>query len=257
MSEWLTDGLRVTVFYQAPTDPARDLDSRKIWEELTGATPDRSTNDARNLRFEAAGPWGSDVWLVVQRIPGRLDVFLTVIPAETLAEAAVGIRHIGRLDDRRALVEQAGGKLIAMASGVSRIAFGATLLIPVSDRVEGYKRLAPFLPGVTLVPEMHDFAYQVNRQRHEPLPVNGTKQILVNRLQKWHVVVMNHVQVLMQGSGVPFATQAMPIGYACRVELDLSTDGQQVEPLPADRVKPLFLRLVEYAVEIANKGDVQ
>ncbi len=257
MSDWKAESLRVTVFTKPSAEPST-LNGRKTWIAIASGEPDRSNKDPRTLSSEDAGLW-KDIWLTVRLTPGRIDVFLTPVPAEMLPEPPTEIPQMGRFDDRFQLAREAGTKLLGTVPDVVRIAFGAALLVPTAQRSEAYAVLGQHLHTVKMDPAMEELVYQVNRPRAVPLRPGAKDSIKMNRLGKWSAQkVTRSLAVIPAGGGFPVivASDVTTLGYTCRAELDLNTDAEHTDVLPADCLVPLFGQLIEAAVHLAEQGEV-
>jgi len=132
-----------------------------------------------------------------------------------------------------------------------RLALGVVVLAPVTDRLEGYRAVQPYLPAVKLSPETSsDFQYQINRPRISTV-VTGLK---VNRLSHWSVAVQRQIGFVgtLQGLHQAEAFET----YACRAALDVNSDADRTEPLPREHVSNLWQEFEGLAIELANGGDV-
>jgi hypothetical protein len=63
-------------------------------------------------------------------------------------------------------------------------------------------------------------------------------------------------KILVQEEGETRSTSESTPRFGCHLDLDVNTAPTFTDPLPPDRLKPLFEELVELAIEIAAKGDV-
>ena len=82
-----------------------------------------------------------------------------------------------------------------------RLAFGAVLLHPAENRVEGYRKIQPYLQHVTMQPEeSSDFLYQINRPREAEVAISGLQ---INRVSKWSVGRMQLITVDAAGIQSP------------------------------------------------------
>ena len=136
-----------------------------------------------------------------------------------------------------------------MNTHLARIAFGAVLKHPEADRQAAYLRLPDYVP-VQVNPESSDFFYQINLP-----PVPSTKEIeglLLNRLSKWTVVGLKSVSLTLTGTVA--RAQAVPKGFALRLELDINTVPAFEEEIPHARLVEVYRELAEAGLAIATDG---
>ncbi len=124
MSEWLAEHLKAVAFLQS-------VDAAAVWKQLVGREPDRTARDGRTATTTLAGAHDG-LWLILQGSPFRIDLTLRALPAEVTEKEQE--LHIGRLDDRLGVLSERTKAFLAQLSGPSRVAFGAGLLIPTTDR---------------------------------------------------------------------------------------------------------------------------
>ncbi len=128
-----------------------------------------------------------------------------------------------------------------------RLAFGATLLIPVADEEAANTALDRFLPQVSLDPQAADFVYQINRRR----TASSVENLALNRLSKWTIEAVQGVVLSPDG-----AVAMGPGSLACRLDLDMNSVPSR-EPIPKARLPHLFSELVALGTEIATQGDIE
>ena len=132
---------------------------------------------------------------------------------------------------------------------IFRVAFGARLMLPVTDKEEAFRRLSSYLPFILDEKNSTDFSYQINRPRISRV-LGG--DIRINRLTRWASLVFRTIVTTVGKTNV--TTQSN--NYACFLELDMNTDADVDKPLPEKDLTNLFLELVQLANEIAEKGDI-
>lgn len=247
-SVWQSSQLRLTVF---PTlDPK--MSSQGWWEGVVGAAPEfRSAQPRQNIVQESGAFLNGTLTLNVS--PLRIDWILTPSadqePPEKLPSA-------GEFPKAVEAYGHVLSKWLASAPRMKRVAFGAVLLQEVGSHEEGYLLIDKYLPSVELDPKSSDFSYQINRPRKS----NVASSVTINRLSKWSVARLQSVQLQFQGgkdattliSGVA-PTQAL---FACRLELDMSTEAMRTEAFDSGSPQAIFGELIGLAMEIAAKGDV-
>ena len=139
---------------------------------------------------------------------------------------------------------------------MSRLAFGANLLYPVDTLREAYCAIAPYLPAVKVdLDGMTELIYQVNRPRASRLKI---EELAINRLSRWMPVRLiseglNLEVDAAQGEAIPVQRT---VKYGCNVLLDINTQPEFGEALPASELRDLLRELVDLGTEIVEKGDV-
>lgn len=239
---WLVQLMRLTVF---PTAPTR-LEDLTWWEDLVGKTPD-SDQIKRGIgeRLQTGLFDGNQLLLRVQ--PERIDWMLgPLFKPEEGALPTVG-PFPSILEKFRELM----GKWIDMSPPIQRLAFGAVLLREAADHSGAYLELQRYLPSVKLDPEnSYDFSYSINRPRF--VSVGTLDNLKINRLSKWSAVRVAIIREDRPSGAVQRVGEEI---FACRLELDMSTDSDYQAELLADCRSELLNRLIEMGHEIAETGD--
>jgi hypothetical protein len=245
---WRVQQLRITLF--SPVIPPR-LDG--LWKSILTEEPPRSTRTPEGM--EESGPVPnneSSEWLVTRSSAGRVDLVLAPPPEEQLGFGSP-LLLLEPLPTYHERIADFGEKLLAaIGSAPVRLALGAVLMDPADSKTDGYSKMAKLLTGsVSLDPASSDFQYQINRVRTRSFQ---GEDVLLNRLTKWSVAYVQHVQVVI-APGVPAVTQAASALHACRLELDLSTDAARAS-LPQAQHLEILKSLFTFGVEIAANGDI-
>jgi len=245
---WQVLTLRATAFVppDAPTLPS------EWWAQLVGLPPENVISRPRLGQRQQDGSFeGRKLTLQIQ--PERIDWMFVPANIERPEELGEGLPSAGSLPDVLGPFCKLILAWIPLAPPVTRLAFGAVLFQPAENRRAGYTQIAGYLPSVKLDPDgSSDFLYQINRTRDSRSGIAG---LHINRLTKWSVVLIDHVRVEFKRPGVTTAG-SLSLQSACRLELDINTSPEFVEPLPRERLQPLFEELVALGQEIATKGDV-
>ena len=244
---WNVESLRVTCF----VDPAGSVPADGVWERLTTTAPLESSRRLKAGEVREAGEFLGGL-LTYSAQPARIDWTLGASPGgedplSALGEGTKAIPPFASLMSRWLQSED--------APTLTRLAFGATLLAEVESRVAGYAHVLSLLPSVRLEPrQMSDFMYQNNRQRDVSV---GPHQFRVNRLSKWSVAMFQtfQLQVGLFPGGAE-STQLGPPRAASRLELDINTVPSQGRSIEREVRVELFERLVGFAMEIAQHGDI-
>lgn len=239
---WGVSALRATTF--VPTDEGvRDAVS---WENLTGEIPDDISGNPKLRTFEESGQYENEK-LILRHDPGRIDLQMkAAFPEDPLA--IEGMPSLGASDDVIPSFVGVGEKLLGQLTengiNVSRLAFGAELIIPVTHHSEGYAVLSKFLPSVEIDPETADFIYGINRARISKI----VPDLVINRLTRWSLRKLT-IEASQHDDGIDF--------YACHLLLDINTVPQKIQLLDSSNLAALFLELVQLGAEITESGDVK
>ena len=203
---WQVETLRTTGF----PSPAAPVVASTWWKDLIGEEPETRVLQPRRGDHREEGVLDNGkLVLVVQ--PARVDWLFTVADAHQIEGRS--LPAISSLPQALATFHQLMLRWFALETCPSliRLAFGAVLFQPVDDRQTGYRRLAVYLPSVTLDPEgASDFLYQINRPRASS-EITGLR---INRLSKWSVALHG----LAAFSFEPATVTLSPPLAACRLE---------------------------------------
>lgn len=133
------------------------------------------------------------------------------------------------------------------------MAFGAVLIIPVDNRIQGYQILQGYLPKLSLdVENSSDLIYQINR----PRIIEGFfDNIAINRLSRWTVESMQFGRIEFNPIKIEMPIVKSAGNYSCKLRLDINTP-IGLDELPRKSLKELFRTLVSLAEEIASYGDM-
>jgi hypothetical protein len=241
----VVESMRFTAF----TEPSAAFDHSAWLPNLTGAQPDERNAKPGRGEFQESGSFeGQALILAIQ--PGRIDWYLTP-PA--MAEAPGDIRSAGPFPDAFTLFLGPMLRWLPTAPPLVRLAFGAVVLIPVESKEEGYRRVSALLDTVRIDPVgSEDFLYQINRPRRS-VSVEG---IRVNRLSKWSVALFQRLRFgipPVSGSTISYTGERV---HACRIEVDLSTQGDHPGILPGQHLGDFLRELVNLGSEIVTRGDI-
>jgi hypothetical protein len=235
--DWHASAVRVTAFLA----PNAEVEATNWWNSVVGESPDKSTSQPKIGTIQEEGQFlGGKLILLVQ--PGRVDWALN---------KGGGPETLGAFDAVVSSFETSIAKWLETAPPLQRLAFGSILVIPVDDRETGYARLAAFLPSIILAPtQSSDFFYQINRPR--TFHVEGA-DLKLNRLTKWSVAAWQDVKISFEDEIAEYALDAAR--FACRLELDISTDETYQGSLPRAQLAHILDKLVQTGLEIAREGD--
>ena len=97
-----------------------------------------------------------------------------------------------------------------------------------------------------------DFNYSINRPRPSK---SGMENLTINRLSRWSVARVTGIQLQGELLRTLRVTETAGDWSACRVELDVNTQGEREDSLPSEHVPQLFNELIVITEEITEKGD--
>lgn len=247
MPDWRVEQLRLTVFL--PTDLRQPAPS--WWREIVGQEPPNQTIQ-QGILIQHVGPLRGDYCQFALEIKsGRVDLTFGPLPSSQMPTGFPSFDELGRsLQVFRELLLPWTEQI----TEVRRIAFGGVLTVAVLDRIAGYRALQPLLPSLTLdVERSSDLLYQINRHATS----SGIPGLHVNRLSNWGVVLAKMQQFQIGPGGTPLVLGSNDTTFAAvRLQLDINTDADRVEPLPSGTIRPLCEELVGYGEQIAARGDV-
>ncbi len=188
--------------------------------------------------------------------PGRADWLLSISQTQ-FEDMEIKLKNVGPLASVAADFAKVMNVWLKDCPPIIRLAYGAVLLEPVSDRRAGYRRLSQYLHSVQIDDSSSDFFYQINR----PRTLQDSNES-VNRLSRWSVQAAQPMRMAFSlGSGpvlnppVLF-TEPDSTAHACRVEVDLSTAASRQNDLVPSELPKIFDELVSLGSEIALRGDV-
>ena len=248
-ASWRAQLFRATAY----TTKNYGVEASKWWDNVVGEPPESKTEKLKESILSLEGPCG----------PYRLLLNCTLHRIDWILAGELKLDQempeIPNLGDYTVVLKFFSDRLspwFNSAPPVLRLAFGPVLVIPVDDKVSGYKAIQRYLPSLKLDAEASsDLLYQINRPRQS----NVVTDLTINRLQKWSVARLQRfamsAEVGLQLQLLQAATYE-PAFNGCRLELDINTSADVTEPLPAKSVRPLYEELVHLATEITDRGDI-
>lgn len=239
---WNIEILRSTLFL----NPSEKIDSTNWWADFTGMPPENQVVRAREGIHEYNGNFADGKLRLVNN-PIRIDWLYT------LPDNSEDRQWIGPWDSTIDQFIKPLYQWLAKSPKVNRFALGVVSLIPVSDRVTGYKVLAKYLPNINLDPEgSSDLSYQINRPRKSIIDIPGLK---INRLSKWSVASYGFTSFQVNPV-TPTLIQPLLDNFSCRLELDINTPSKYEGEIPVEKYKDVYSELAALAKEISIKGDI-
>lgn len=243
-SSWGAEILRVTLFHP----PGQVVQAEGLWREVTGEDPDNSVAKPKTGERLEAGAYGSSQLILhVQSRAGRLDWVLSANAAPDALAPSFPTAVAGFLPLMTKFTE-----LGRLPTPVNRVAFGAEVLLPVSDAEEGYRVISDYLPFDLDRTQCSDFSYQINRRRKSL----AVEPLEVNRLTKWSVGKFTKHNFVLTGEGLAAIAEPESTSFSCRLELDINTVPKADVNVAGDKLVPLTAELVGLASEIIREGDI-
>ena len=238
---WSAELLRVTAF----PHPRATLDAESWWRDIVGDPPDRVVREPKKGEVQIQGAFNNDLLIMnaqVMRIELRQVVNRSQQPPNVPGTPPL-------YEDVRSAFRELAVKWLDLDTcpPLLRLAFGAVLTKPVEDSAAGSEVLKRYLPAIQLAPDSSDFLYQINRRR----PSNVIDGLVINRLSKWSM--QQSLDMFVRGDGLVARGTSE---FACRTELDVNSNPERTDALPADRLVALFNELVALADELSTAGDV-
>lgn len=250
MSEvmWEVESLRATAFHEAGDTPA---DVTKLWELLIHRRPDQISLRPNEGVQVAEGPFGGrDKHLRCTIRPQRVDWVLQAAPPDP-SRPPDGLPTVGPLVGALPAFKDLGTSWLEMSSAITRLAFGAVLLVGAANPQDAYEKLSTLLQSVTLEPEdVSDFLYRINRRR----ALSSYEGIQANRLSTWSIIQGGSIEFAVAADGPPQFTHLTDL-FACKLELDMNTVGNFASPLSGADAAQVFDELVALGADIAEQGD--
>lgn len=239
LSAWQVQQLRFTAFIQQ-NDRAKE---EGWWTSLFGAPAETRTVRANEGLLQDEGPF-KDGRITLSVVPGRVDWIWSTSVVVDLDKGTPP--SLGTFGDTSKVFKELMNAWLSLALPFSRLAFGAVLDQPVSNKEAAYRLLQGYLPTVRIVPESSsDFMYQINR----PVESKVISGLRVNRLNKW--VALRGIVVAGQG-GKPAVRHEYS---AVRLEVDVNTISGPETTIPKEKSQDILSELISKAQEIAEKGD--
>ena len=244
LSNWQTEGLRLSVFMRDPIEFANVAH----WEPLLGQPPvERVVRPSQQIQKEE-GPF-LDGWLSVETTINRIDWRVSPNPRS----APQSLPVIGAYDEWETSFSQLMRRWIATSPATHRLAYGAVLLLPRTTMSEAYSTLSELLPTVDIDPHnTFDFQYRINRRRPSKI-LSGRLQI--NRLSTWSAGEIARIDVDLSSGKTPRIRNVVD-GTVCRLELDINTAPEYGEVIDKDRVASILDELIKLGGELASRGDI-
>jgi hypothetical protein len=238
---WQAQILRLTAFLARPLDP--DV-AGTLWTSAADSPPEVDENRPREGIRRQSGPF-EDGQLEITASPIRIDWHMTPRVDPNNEPPA----YFATFERAMEVFGSSGARwLRAASSSVPRLAVGAVLLMPVSDKVAAYRKLGGMLRAVRVdAVRSSELFYQINW----PQQSGAMPAVTLNRITKWSALVLRHVS-LQFGTASTVGSE----NHYCRLECDNSTALEHVEPFEPAQLDELFRELCELAIGNVQNGEV-
>ena len=244
LSGWIVETLRFTVFPGTASTPP----GIGTWRELIGEEPQDQISRPRDGLVQESGPHEGGR-LTVSSQPTRLDLLFT---AGADDPTAASYPSAGPFPDAMAVFMAVADAWMGICPAVRRAAFGAVVVRPVPDLVEGNRRLSELVSALQIDPAaVSDLFFQVNRPRASTVAARETR---INRLSKWSVATVHVATVSVAGEEAQLDQH--PLGVVLRVEVDVNTAGDSDTQFQGDQLRSVWQELTAMGSEILEKGDI-
>jgi hypothetical protein len=245
---WQANQLRLTFF---ATPDALPLRPQGWWQVVTGEMPERIEDKPKVGQHLEEGPF----------LDGRLSLSVEMDRINWVLSSSITIDASGGVKDvpsiglfpvvRNAILQQVL-QWVPSAPACYRLAFGASLFLPVAGREEGYRSLAAYLPFAPDPSTSFELKYQINRPRRSRL----LPELRINRLQTWAVIFFRTSLTAADERGRIAGPEIfLDEKWSIALDLDVNTAAGLLDPLPAGRLASLALELADLATELAVEGD--
>jgi len=247
---WDVLDLRLTAFHTVADSVSPQIES--WWSELVGQVPETHVARPKEGIDEVTGTIAineTPADFTLRSQPDRIDWTVQPKPAPLAASA-----YLGPLPPALSAFSNLVNVWVnTLTLPLTRLALGATLLIPVQSHQEGYTVLSQFVP-FPLDPDSFDFLYRINRPVLSASLSNGTR---INRLTAWSVLRSEYTRfVLAPGISKPEpAPSPLEPFFACRLQMDINTEPDPPIPLPPDKYADVLAEFCEIATSLAQHGD--
>jgi hypothetical protein len=242
---WQAQVLRLTTFLSTPLDPNV---AATLWTLATSTIPEADDNRPREGIRRQAGPF-EDGQLEILIAANRIDWIM----APRADQNAIPQPYFATLDRAMQVFVASGQQWLQIGPpSVIRLALGAVLLMPGTDKVETYQKLKDMLKAVHVDPiHSSELFYQINWPRQSKV----IPELKLNRLTKWAPIVIRAHSLQLGGVGL----QPLPGSGAhyCQLECDHNTAEEHVEPFGPTQVDELFQELCKLAIDNARNGEVR
>ncbi len=244
VANWQTESLRHTTFLLSPIEQTES----SIWERLVGKAPDEKISRPSERLTIESGEFSKGT-LHVESRSDRIDWRLSFNPRNPPGDLpTLGPYEESFVDFQELLLGWPD-----LCPRATRVALGAVLLWPVSDLRSAHRLIKDMMPLHSLdLENTSDFLFRINRRRN--LQNNGIN-LQINRISTWSIANISRIQVDVS-SPERATVRTSDDSCICRLELDMNTVPDTGVELENHLLSDIFASLVNYAKEIAIRGDI-
>lgn len=242
--DWAVQQLRLSLF----ASEAISL-TEKDWKTITGQ------DEAENRTAIPGGKQYSGKFMggtfAMGFAANRSDLILTYDDSTPDLTQEVFLPAIGKWAELSKSFATAVSPFLAdVALPITRIAFGAILLLPSRTHEESYAKLDGLLPSVKVDPKGKELSYRINW----PTPSKVIKGVELNRITAWASV--NFTRMIMQVTGVNMTSAPVSNEHQfVRLDIDHNTPAGRTEPFEKAQRVPIFEELLALAQQNAEVGE--
>jgi len=216
-----------------------------LWRSIANSEPEQVIRNGTMKQLIAEGPHANGRLSVVSAL-GRIDTILSPLPSPVGGQWP----SIGNWPMRASVLRLM--EFVKDIPPITRIAFGATVISPVEDKIAGYRLIeqGAFDIQPKIPDEVSDFLLQFNcpvRSRR------GPDGMTINRLARWGVAQVKLIWMQI-GSSPPISREPTTREVmAARLELDFNTAAEWTNEIPRNQVTELAAELVELSEQYVEE----
>lgn len=238
---WNSENLRLSIFLTPNSVP----NTNTWWKEVVGAEPDTISQQPKNGLIQYIGLFNENTQLTLTIRPERIDWLLTIseVQSRSIELPIIDLR----INIFNVIAPKLNSWLESSCPPCVRLAWGEVLLEKVNGKNEAYTKLQPYLPSVKLdIENSSEFNYSINRPK-------SFNNINYNRISRWSVIKLCQLNINVVNEQLSRRTNET---FACRLEIDISTNANTLKELPNNKIPEIFSKLTTLAKEISDDGDI-
>lgn len=248
--DWLVQSLRLSAFQ---AESKVEGEPMQWWNTVTASQPENVNYRPQEEQTHLNGAWLNGK-LSLNVHPLRIDWNYEAVNTPPQGQTDIP-PNLGPIEKATTEFNSALETWLERSEALARLAFGAILISPADNLVEGNEKLLSLLDSVSFDPvNSRDFFYRINHRKTSETELD---QLKINRISNWSV--MQITRFIGQSSPELQKPQTMqPIGdtrYTARLELDINTDPEYSNPLPKNILVSLFRELANEGIKIAKEGE--
>jgi hypothetical protein len=242
---WLAGHLKLILF---PLEP-QQRERRQWWFEIANKEPDEQSRKKEEV--EEAGLLSPGVRLTVSVNPIRLEINIEAVsPPTPDGVPSEDMPTLGPLVGSENPLARHVFPWLASAPPVKRIGLAMVLAFPTGGHDENYKLLDRMLETVYVGEESSDIHFRINRKTVSHV-IPGMP---LNRLMGWTSQKLARQMMTLSGDRLEIG-EAVGERFYTLLALDINTDAQRTEPIPAGVIESLCREMLGLAEQIVANGD--